>query len=407
MSTILVCGLDLLGIAVIRRLVAAGESVRALASADEAANHAHELTRLGVPVCVGVAGSAGALEAAGIQDASVLILTSDDDAQNVDAALAARRVRPELPIVVRLFEPSLAQYLESTESRLRVLSLSGLAAPRFAELALQVAKKASAAHAGTPAAPPAQPRAKPRRRADPVLWRLSIVVLAVTALSVLFFVRMLGLNGFDALYLVIETITNTGYGDFAIREAGPAAMIVIILLMIGGAGLLALGYALVTGWFLTRRQEILEGRLPHRGRGHAVVAGAGNVGFRVAQRLAASGFTVVVIEQETNSRNAAELRAEGHHVIVADAGLDESLELAGVDRAAVVLAVTDSDAVNLKITFAIGKRALGVPVVIRVISPELSDHLHGREGIATSSPVAVASERFALAALELRAEARG
>jgi len=404
---ILVCGLDLLGIAVIRQLVAKGESARALASADEVASYSHELKRLGVPVCVGVASSAGELEAAGLHEASAVILTANDDAENVDAALTARRIRPGVPVVARVFDPSLGQYLEETEAGLRVLSVSGLASPRFADLAMRAAKEAGAERAAAADVRLPGGRRTALRRVDPILVRLALVAALVTVLSVWFFARALGVGLFDAFYFVVETITNTGYGDFAIREAGSSAQLVAILLMIGGAGLLALVYALVTGWFIARRLEVLQGRLPERGRDHAVIAGAGNVGFRVAQLLAAADLRVVVIERQADSRNAFALRAEGHHVIVADAALDGTLDLAGVDRASVVLALTDSDAVNLKVALSVRERGLDVPVVIRLISPELSDHLHGRKGIVTISPIAVASENFALAALALRRSASG
>lgn len=403
---VLVCGLDPLGIAVIRQLVAKGETVRALGSPHEVASYSHELKRLGVPVCVGVARSAGELEAAGLHEATAVILTANDDAENVDAALTARRLRPGVPVVARVFDPSLGQYLEETEPDLRVMSVSGLASPRFADLAMRAAKEAGEAWA--------RPRVSMRgtgtgapRRVDPILVRLALVAALIVVLSVWFFGRALGVPWFDALYFVVETITNTGYGDFAIRGAGTGAMLVAVLLMIGGAGLLALVYALVTGWFIARRLEVLQGRVPERGRGHVVIAGAGNVGFRVAQLMAAAGRPVVVIERQADSRNATALRAEGHHVIVADAALEESLALAGVDRASVVLALTDSDAVNLKVALAVRGHGLEVPVVIRLISPELSGHLHGRKGIATISPIAVASESFALAALALRRSAQG
>jgi hypothetical protein len=49
-------------------------------------------------------------------------------------------------------------------------------------------------------------------------------------------------------------------------------------------------------------------------------------------------------------------------------------------------------------------RSPAAPVVIRLISPELSDHLHGRKGIVTVSPIAVASESFAAAVLAFRRE---
>jgi len=404
---VLVCGLNQLGIAVVRQLVAKGETARALASADEVASYSHELKRLGVPACVGVASSAGELEAAGLHEASAVILTANDDAENVDAALTARRIRPGVPIVARVFDPSLGQYLEETEAGLRVMSVSGLASPRFADLAMRAAKEARAEKAAAPGVVLRGSKRAAPRRIDPILVRLALIVALATVLSVWFFARVFGVGLVEAFYFVVETVTNTGFGDFAIREAGPQAMFAAMLLMIGGAGVLALVYALVTGWFIARRIEVLQGRLPERGKGHAVVAGAGNVGFRVAQLLAAADVRVVVIERQTDSRNAFALRAEGHHVIVADAGLEESLDLAGVDRASVVLALTDSDAVNLKVALAVRGRELDVPVVIRLISPELSDHLHGRKGIVTISPIAVASESFALAALALRRSASG
>jgi Trk K+ transport system NAD-binding subunit len=397
-----VSGLGLLGIAVVRRLAAAGEKVTVLASSEDAGRYAHELARLGVPVCMGISSSPGELEAAGLREASAVILTSDDDAGNVDAALNVRRLRPALPIVARVFDPSLARYLEETEEKLRVRSVSLLAGPRFAEIALRAAKDSVSEP------PPGGARSQlPRRRAasprvDPILVRLTVVTAIVTVASVLFFAQALNLPLIDAFYLVVETITNTGFGDFPIRAAGGQVMLATIVLMIGGAGLLGLAYALVTGWFVARRLEVLHGRRPERGSGHAVVAGAGNVGFRVAQRLASAGMVVVVIERQSESPNVSALRAEGLHVIIADAGLDESLDLAGVDRASVVLAVTDSDAVNLRVALAVRERGLGVPIAIRLISPELSEHLHGRKGIVTLSPIAVASEAFVAAALEMR-----
>ncbi len=402
MSAILVCGLESLGIAVVRQLIVKGETARALASAQEVASYSHELKRLGVPVCVGASRSAGELEAAGLHEVSAVILTANDDAENVDAALTARRIRPGIPIVARVFDPSLAQYLEETEAGLRVLSVSGLAAPRFADLATHAAKAAGAKGAAAAGATRARTRRPARRGFDPILVRLAIVVAVVAVPSVWFFARSLGVSVFDALYLVVETITNTGYGDFPIRAAGAGSMLVAMLLMLGGAGVLALVYALVTGWFIARRLEVLQGRVPEKGRGHVVVAGAGNVGFRVAQLLAAAAHRVVVIERHAENRNVAALRAEGHHVIVADAALGESLDLAGVDRASVVLALTDSDAVNLSVALAVRARGLDVSVVTRLISPELSDHLHGRKGIATVSPVAVASAVFAEAAIAMR-----
>jgi voltage-gated potassium channel Kch len=284
---------------------------------------------------------------------------------------------------------------------LTILSVSGVASPRFAELAAKVALPPGAASdAGSDRR---RATTSLRRQIDPILVRLAVVTSLVVVFSVWFFARALGLSPFDAFYFVVESITNTGFGDIPMGAADTASKLLTVALMIGGSGLLAIVYALMTGWFVARRLEVLQGRVPERGRDHVVIAGAGNVGFRVAQLLAESGRRVVVIERQGESRNAAQLRAEGHHVIVGDAALDETLGLAAVDRASAVMALTDSDAINLRMALAVREHGGDVPVVLRLISPELSEHLHGKRGITTVSPIAVASEHIAAAAVEAAA----
>jgi hypothetical protein len=43
-----------------------------------------------------------------LRSTSVLVLAADDDAGNVDWALTARRMRLDLPLVVRVFDEALA-----------------------------------------------------------------------------------------------------------------------------------------------------------------------------------------------------------------------------------------------------------------------------------------------------------
>ena len=84
-------------------------------------------------------------------------------------------------------------------------------------------------------------------------------------------------------------------------------------------------------------------------------------------------------------------------MIIADTTHRETLELAGIESASLILAATDSDAVNLQI--ALHARENGVLVVMRVTSPELSAHVCSRgDGIAFSQVVA-AAEAFSQSAL--------
>src|SRR5205814_10696029 len=129
--------------------------------------------------------------------ASVLVLASDDDAGNVDLALWARRLRPELPLVARVFDESLASYLAGKVERLTILSMSQLAAPVFAEAALRAVKNDARASG------PPQRRARQRRRGpDRVLLGALAGLALVVIPSTLFFGHVLHLRSIGAVYFV-------------------------------------------------------------------------------------------------------------------------------------------------------------------------------------------------------------
>jgi len=392
--TVVVAGLEALGLAVVHRLVARAVEVRVLAAPADASRHHHEVERLGVHMIVGSYRSPGELLAAGLAEASVLILTADDDSENVDAALAARRLRPDLPIVVRIFDRTLGTFLEKVIGNVTPMSVSQESAPAFVEVARRVMRTEfsdelkAEGHRRPPV--PVLANLRPDRIVMRALGVLGIIVLSTTV----YFAHALNLNLLDAFYFVWSTVTTTGYGDITVRDSSPGAKVIDIALMISGTTTLTLVYGFVADSFVKWRLEAQEGRVRVRQRGHAVMVGAGNVGIRVAEEFSKAEMRIVVIERDGKSRNCAELSAQGHHVIVADAMVDETLELAAVEHAAVVLALTDSDAVNLHVAIALRKRTKA-PVVMRLVSPELTPEVVEREEKAYAvSTIEVASERF-------------
>ena len=87
------------------------------------------------------------------------MLATDSDTENVDAALTARRLRPDVRLVVRVFDRRLADYLRGTLAQVEVLSMSLTSAPIFADLARRALAETAQA-----AAPPAAGRRRARRR---------------------------------------------------------------------------------------------------------------------------------------------------------------------------------------------------------------------------------------------------
>jgi voltage-gated potassium channel Kch/multidrug transporter EmrE-like cation transporter len=332
-------------------------------------------------------------EGALLAGAAVLVLATDDDAGNVDRALWARRLRPDLPLVARVFDEALAGYLAGQIERLTILSMSQVAAPVFASAALAAVTREA------PAPARAAPPRLHARRPDRVLVGALLGLLLVVAPATLFFARALHLRAIDALYFVWTTVMTVGYGDITLKDSSDGTKLAGMLLMLAGAAFVATLFAFLTGWVVTRRLDVLRGRVQVRGSGHTVIAGAGNLGFRVASLLAEQGRRIVIIERNDDSRNVAALRDNGHHVIVADAANDQILTLAGVDRAAAILLLTDSDAINLQIALMLRARATSAPVVLKMLSPELSAHVTERgDGIALS-PIAVAAQAFTDAVL--------
>jgi voltage-gated potassium channel Kch len=346
------------------------------------------------------------LDERALGSASVLVLAADDDAGNVDLALTARRMRSDLPLVVRVFEEALAAYVRKSLEGVTILSMARLAAPAFGDATLRaIAGRQPRRQDSPPSAPKAHPdRPLPRRsgqaRLDSVV--LAAILFAMVAVVLTFtviFANALDLPFLDALYFVSTTVTTVGYGDIALRDASTWVKLVGIVMMFAGAAFIALLFGLFTDWVVSRRLEIVAGRVRVRGSGHIVIAGGGNIGVRVADRLRESDRRVVIIERNADNKNIEALRANGHHVILADAAQDATLGMAKVEDSAAMLCLTDSDAVNFQIALLIRARSADVPIIIKVVSPELSAHVSEHGDAVAISPIAIAAEEFTKAIL--------
>lgn len=87
---------------------------------------------LGLPVLVGDAPLESQLRRARVQYSRALVALTSDDATNLEAALEARALRPEVRIVVRLFDDDFAHHVYATLGNVASRSVSYLSAPAFA-----------------------------------------------------------------------------------------------------------------------------------------------------------------------------------------------------------------------------------------------------------------------------------
>jgi Trk K+ transport system NAD-binding subunit len=162
---------------------------------------------------------------------------------------------------------------------------------------------------------------------------------------------------------------------------------------------MAVLFAFFTSWVMTQRQDALRGRVQVRWKGHVVLAGGGHMAIGVAEQLAAAGRRIVVIERDEDRPHIDMLRAAGHRVIIADATKAEILQLAGVKRAAALVALTDTDSTNLHIALLARAQRPDMAIVMRAESAELSAYISEHKDAIAVSSVAVTADEFTRNAL--------
>ncbi|HEX5540861.1 MAG TPA: NAD-binding protein [Micromonospora sp.] len=128
---IVVIGLGNVGTGVIRQLRDLDIEVVAI-DKDPAARGAGLAEQLDIPFIVGDGAREENLRLASVATAQALIIVSTDDVTNLEAALNARELKPNLPVVLRLYDGDLAQRIQRVFGIGVTRSVSYLAAPTFA-----------------------------------------------------------------------------------------------------------------------------------------------------------------------------------------------------------------------------------------------------------------------------------
>jgi Trk K+ transport system NAD-binding subunit len=127
---IVVCGLGNVGFRVVEHLMEYKERVVVIEQQRDSRFLA-TARRLGAPVIVGDATVTQVLRQAHAATARAVVASTDNDLVNLEIGLLARELNPQQRIVVRLFDPNLAQTLREAANIRLALSIPTLAAPAF------------------------------------------------------------------------------------------------------------------------------------------------------------------------------------------------------------------------------------------------------------------------------------
>jgi Trk K+ transport system NAD-binding subunit len=130
---VVLVGLGHLGYRVAQRLHEMGENIVAV-ELNAGTHTAAAVRALGISVIHADARHTDALEGANIKDARTIILASQNDAMNLQIALKARSLNPEIEVVIRIFDEDFARSLRE-QFGFTALSATEMAAPVFAAAA--------------------------------------------------------------------------------------------------------------------------------------------------------------------------------------------------------------------------------------------------------------------------------
>lgn len=239
-----------------------------------------------------------------------------------------------------------------------------------------------------------------QRYARPValvsLALLGVIFLATTIyLSVNFQISIA-----DALYFSVGMITGAGGKEEVAENAADYIKVFTAIMMIVGAGVIGICYALINDFVLGSRfrQTIDAARIPRHN--HHVVCGLGGLGSKIARQLHSQGHEVVVIESDPNNRYLHAIRSYGIPIIIEDASLSSSLKAVNIKRALSLLAVTSKDTTNLEISLTAKALNPHLKTIVRSNDPQFAHSMQEVfEFDRVLSPVELATHSFAAAAL--------
>ncbi|MBT8215973.1 MAG: potassium channel protein [Acidimicrobiia bacterium] len=208
-----------------------------------------------------------------------------------------------------------------------------------------------------------------------------LLLLVLTVVGTLGYVFIEGAPVFDAFYMTIITVSTVGFEEvFELSSVGRTWSVVLVVLGVGLVFYTATAaIEVVIANQPNRRKRALEREIDNLSS-HYIVCGWGRVGRNAWQHIADEGESVVVIDSDPGRCEAA--TAAGALVVEGNATSYETLEKAGLERAAGLVASVADDSDNLVIVLS-----------ARSVRPDLLITARANEGEAEEKLVLAGADR--------------
>jgi voltage-gated potassium channel Kch len=292
---------------------------------------------------------------------SAVAVITRDDVLALRLTLLSAHLRPDVPLWVTMFDRTITRELGHVAPAVHVLSPTELVAADLAE------------HCLAAAGPPTRGRRGIRLVDDALrlLARAGLGVLLALAFEAAISMVALHEGLVNALYYSTRSVATVAGTPGA---ASGAAWFKLLSALDTLAALLLV--AIFTAALVRRlsrpRLTTLLGARAAPARGHVLLVGFGQVGFRLAQELSNRGFPVLGVEQDPDAPCVRLARAARIPVAIGRGDDRETLERLGIRHCAAVAAVTSSDLVNVAVGLAASDLAPGTPLVLRLGDGEVA-----------------------------------
>lgn len=209
-----------------------------------------------------------------------------------------------------------------------------------------------------------------------------------------------GFGVLDGIYQSVTTLSTVGFDE--VQPLDASGKIFTIVFIIGGVGLtFYTATAMIEEFVVSGVAERLRGRDSRKVRhmrDHVIVCGFGRVGQEIARELRARDVDVLVVEQSADRLETA--RDLGCATIHGDATEEQPLLEAGVDRARVLVAASDSDVGNTYIVLSARSLNASLLIIARAGSESAEARMRAAGANRIVSPYRLAGRRMALTAVQ-------
>jgi Trk K+ transport system NAD-binding subunit len=295
-------------------------------------------------------------------DWRAVVVAAREDVLSLRLTLLSAHLRPDVPLWVTMFDHTISRELQHVVPAVHLLAPSELAASELAERCIS-------------AAPARSSRSRSGVRLVDDALRLLVLAGAGLLLTLLFdvVIGMIALHEglIDALYFGTRSVATVA-GTPGASRASDWYKLLSALDTVVALALVAVFTAALVRRLSRPRLTTLLGRSAAPARGHVLLVGFGQVGYRLARELRSRGIAVLAVERDPEAPLIRLAKSAGIPVAIGRGDDRAVLERAGIRRCAAVAAVTSSDLVNVAVGLACRDLSPGVPVVLRLGDGEVA-----------------------------------